>query len=116
MRKNLAKTIPLLLAWGLMLALFKVVYLFFDFYNVMDVIVFGIAGFLLSGKMAAGQKLLVLLAALPAFLLSLFFVLRVGYESILKGVGTSFAISLMVIPVATYIGVFIRSKRDERKR
>jgi hypothetical protein len=53
---------------------------------------------------------------LPAFALCLFLVMKLGYSSIMDGVGTSYAISLIVIPVATGIGIFINAKRALRTR
>jgi hypothetical protein len=115
MQKSKLKTIVILLALGLLLALVKGVYLFLDFNIVLDVVVFFIAGFTIGGKIARNRPILGLSLAIPAFILCLFFVLRLGYSSIVQGVGTSFAVSLIVIPLATYIGVFLRSKRAERR-
>ena len=94
-----------------MLAAFKFVYLFFDPYGILDVIVFLTAGIILAARVPLNRKALGLLLSLPAFLLCLFFVWNVGLTSIRNGIGSSFAISLIVIPVATILGVLIGAKR-----
>ena len=99
------------LALGFMLAVFKVVYLFFDVYNVLDVVVFSIAGFVFSRNVPPNQIKLWFLLALPAVILCLFFVLRLGYTSIIQGVGTTFVVSLILIPLATFTGTLFNLKR-----
>jgi hypothetical protein len=46
--------------------------------------------------------------------LCLFFILRLGYASIVQGVGTSYTISLILIPLATFIGIAIRLKGSQK--
>ncbi len=115
MNKSTSKTAATLLAIGFMLALIKVIYLFFDFYNVLDLVIFSIAGFAFGLRVPPNSLALGLLLALPAFALCLFFVLRLGYSSIVEGVGTAYAISLIVIPLATFIGIIIRQKRSQKR-
>jgi hypothetical protein len=114
MSSTAGRVIIQLLAFGLILAIIKIVYLFFDPYNILDFIVFLAAGIMLGGKVPSNRRFLGLLLALPAFALCLFFVIRNGYSSIMHGIGTSYAISLIVIPVATSIGIFINAKRAHR--
>ena len=114
MSSNAGRAIIQLLGFGLLLAIIKLVYLFFDPYNILDFIVFLAAGIMLGGKVPSNRRFLGLLLALPAFALCLFFVIRNGYSSIMHGIGTSYAISLIVIPVATSIGIFINAKRALR--
>jgi hypothetical protein len=104
-----------LMAIGLLLAMAKLIYSFFDFYNILDIVVFLIAGFIIGGKIPSNQWPLGLLLTLPTIALCLFFVINLGYSSIVKGVGTAYAVSLIVIPLAAGIGLFIRSKRTIRK-
>lgn len=115
MNSSTIKTVFQLLAFGLILAALKFVYLFFDFYNILDIVVFLGAGILLGGKVPSNRWALGLLLSLPAFVYCLFVVINLGYSSIVKGVGTSYAISLIVIPIATSIGIFINAKRSLRK-
>ena len=104
-----------LLGFGFMLAAFKFVYLFFDPYGILDVVVFLTAGIILGPRVPVNRKALGLLLSLPAFSLCLFFVWSVGLTSIRNGIGTAFAISLIVIPVATVVGVFIGARRVKEK-
>jgi hypothetical protein len=104
-----------LLMYGMILAVAKLVYLFFDTYNIFDFVIFVAAGIMLGGKVPSKQRLIGLLLCLPAFTLCLFFVINLGYKSIVNGIGTSYAISLIVIPVATIIGLFINTKLALRK-
>jgi hypothetical protein len=104
-----------LLMFGGILAVAKLVYLFFDPYNILDLIVFAGAGVVLGGKVPAGKRSLGLLLCLPTFLLCLAIVINLGYTSIVNGIGTSYAISLIVLPVATVIGLFINAKLAFRK-
>ncbi len=98
-----------------MLAFIKVAYLFFDFYNVLDLVVFSIAGFAFDQRVPPNRLALGLLLALSAFALCLFIVLSLGYSYIVHGFGTSYAVSLILIPVAMFIGVIVRSKRFSEK-
>lgn len=115
MNKSTSQTAAILLAIGLILAFIKVIYLFFDFYNILDLVIFSIAGFAFGLRVPPNRVALGLLLALPACVLCLFFVLRLGYSSIVQGVGTSYAISLIVIPLATFIGIIIRQKRSLKR-
>lgn len=115
MNNSTAKTSIILLCLGLLLALAKIIYLFFDFYNILDLVVFFGAGFTLSRKVTTKRLTAGVLLFLPAFALSLFFVIRLGYSSISQGIGTSFAVSLVVIPLATFIGITIGAKRANHK-
>lgn len=115
MKKRTTDNVVLLLTSGFLLAAFKMFYLFLDFYNVLDIVVFGITGFIIGGKLAGYRPAFGLLVTLPVVLLCLYFVVRLGYASIMEGVGTSFAVSLILIPLATYVGIFIRIKRMARR-
>ena len=114
MNSNTGKVVIQMLAFGLILAVIKIVYLFFDPFNILDFIVFLAAGYMLGGKVPANRRYLGLMLAVPTFALCLYFVVNNGYTSIMNGIGTSYAISLIVIPVATYIGVLIKAKRTLR--
>lgn len=115
MKKETFKSILILSVFGLLLAFIKIIYLFFDFYNILDIVVFSIAGFALGPKVPPNRLALGGLLALPAFLLCLILVLRLGYSPLLQGVGTSYALSLILIPLATYIGIMIRLKHYKNK-
>lgn len=101
-----------LLIYGLLLAGIKLVYMFFDPFGILDLPVFLTAGFLLGGKVPSNQWFWGLLLALPTFFLCLLFVMKNGYSAFISGVGTSFAISLVLVPLATGLGLWIRKKRN----
>ena len=115
MNSSKSNMVMVLLAIGLLLALVKLIYSFFDFYNVLDIVVFLIAGFIFGGKVPPNQWPLGLLLTLPTIALCLFFVINLGYASIAKGVGTAYAIAIIVIPLATGIGLFVNAKRTLRR-
>jgi len=117
MRSNLNYTATQLLLFGLALALLKAIYLFLDFYNILDLVVFLSAGFVLGERIPSNRFAIGLLLSLPAFILCLLFVVNLGYSQIVDGVGTSFAVSLILIPLSTAIGIFAKhaSKRYLRR-
>ena len=115
MNSSSSNSVIQLLAFGLMLAAIKLVYLFFDSYNILDFVAFLAAGIILGGKIPSNRLVSGLLLSLPAFILCLLFVINLGYSSIVKGIGTSYAVSLIVIPVATSLGIFIHTKLALRK-
>jgi hypothetical protein len=108
------KTIINLLALGVLLTIFRIVYMFFDPYGILDLVVFLSAGLAVGRKVASNRWLWGLLLSLPAFAFSLFLVMRIGYSSIVHGVGTLYAVSLIVIPVASCVGIAISAKRAYR--
>jgi hypothetical protein len=115
MNSKIEGTIGQMLVFGLILAAIKLVYLFFDNYNILDFVVFLAAGILLGGKNPSRRWLSGIMMALPAFTLCLSFLIVNGYSSIVNGVGTSYAVSLIIIPLATFIGIFINAKHALRK-
>ena len=104
-----------LLTFGLILAVLKVVYMFFDPSNITDFIVFLTAGYLLGGKVPASKKWLGLLLCLPALALCFLFVIKNGFTAIMNGIGTSYAIAFFVIPAATLLGIYIYTRRRPGK-
>jgi hypothetical protein len=106
--KTVKATLPFL-GYGVALAGIKLIYSFFGFTTVLDSVVFLVSGYAIGRKATENRWALSVALSLPAFLLCLFFVIKLGYQSILDGIGTSYAISLVVIPLAASIGVFITS-------
>ena len=94
---------------GLAVAASKIVYSFFPLFNLTDVIVFGAIGAVL-GYVARSSSLLTSLGlALPAMVLSGYFVARLGGENVMSGVGTGWLVSMIVIPISAIAGVFLGS-------
>jgi hypothetical protein len=80
-----------LLGLGVLVAVVKMIYSFFPYFNFLDFIVFFIAGYAV-GKITTDRVLIGMSIALPAWFLCLFFVLRLGYSNIMQGVGTGVAV------------------------
>ncbi len=115
MKPKVSESIIQIFAYGLILAGIKLVYSFFTFFYLLDFTVFLVAGYLLGFKIPLGQRYLGLFLALPAFALSLFFVMQNGLTSISMGIGTSHAISLAVIPIATGLGILVNKRGPKTK-
>jgi Kef-type K+ transport system membrane component KefB len=105
----------LMLTYGVILVVAKIVYLFFDMYNIVDFIVFLAAGMIVGKRLPSNQKAMGLLVCLPASALCVFFVLNLGYTSIVNGIGTAYAVSLIVMPVACSIGIYISARLAPRR-
>ncbi len=116
MKSNTSNMDIKLIVYGGLLAIIKLVYLFFDFYNILDFVVYVIAGFALGGKIPKNRWFIGLLLALPTFAICLVFVLNLGYSQIIKGVGTSFAISLILIPLSTAIGILAKHTQQRKSK
>ncbi|HLP39364.1 hypothetical protein [Lacibacter sp.] len=104
-----------LLAIGLLLAVLKVVYMFFDPFNIADFIVFLAAGYLLGGKLPANRKWLGLLMCIPTLIICFLAVRKNGFTGFMNGIGTTYAIAFIVIPAATLLGIYFQTKRSQRK-
>ncbi len=75
-----SNTVFQVLAFGLILAMIKLVYLFFNFYNILDFVVFLAAGVILSRKVSSNRWALWLLLSLPAFTLCQLLVINLGIQ------------------------------------
>ena len=114
MKWNKVKTTIVLSLSGLLLGGSKLVWLFFNFFNLLDLIIFLGIGYALGGRVAGGRWLWGLLLALPAFALDSYFVARLGYSQIFTGIGTGYVVSLVVIPFAACVGIALGAKRALR--
>jgi hypothetical protein len=115
MQSNKDQAVAITLITGLVLCIVKIIYSFFDPYNVLDFIFFFMAGFVISRKLAPLCWAWGLVLATPAFLLCSFFVVNNGFASVMQGIGTSYAISLVIIPLAACIGILTGSKFKKAK-
>jgi hypothetical protein len=114
MKWSKVKTTIVLSLLGLLLGGSKIVWLFFNFLNILDLVIFLGIGYALGGKVAGGRWLWGLLLALPAFALDSFFVARLGYSKIITGIGTGYAVSLVLIPLAACVGIALGAKHALR--
>jgi hypothetical protein len=104
-----AATTTILLGIGFVFA--RIIYLFFDPYGICDVIIFTSTGYWLGNRLPPNRYLYALLLCLPSIVLCLFFAYQNGYSAIINGIGTVFVVSIVVMPIATFIGIFIKRRR-----
>jgi hypothetical protein len=95
---------------GLLIAPVKLVYSFFPFFNLTDVVVFGVLGGLFGYFRPAKSWRWGLWLSIPTVLLCLAFVRRLGSANLLKGIGTGWAISVLMIPLAACLGSYLGVK------
>ncbi len=100
-----------LLAIGILIACSSIIYLFFNYYNIMDLLVFFTMGCLLSRKVYGNHWQWGLVLAIPCMLLNALIVYKQGYANISSGIGTGFLAALFVIPVAACLGMFVAGRR-----
>lgn len=81
-----------LLMWGSLLALLKLVYLFFDPYNILDFVAFMCAGMILNKRLHMKRWPQGVLISVPAVLLCFLFLFNIDYVSISNGIGTTYLI------------------------
>ncbi len=105
------KSVGIVLAIGIMLAIVKIIYSFFDFYNVLDLLVFCGAGYAIGLKVWNNRWIWGLWLSFPAQLLCLLFTINLGYTAIINGTGTAYAVSLILMPAAACIGIAIHARR-----
>jgi hypothetical protein len=111
MKWNYKQSFINLLAFGVLIACSSIIYLFFNFYNIMDLLVFFTAGYLLSRKVFGNHWQWGLVLAIPCMLLNAFIVYQQGYANISSGIGTGFLAALFVIPAAACLGMFVGARR-----
>jgi hypothetical protein len=100
----------LALVVGLLIAPVKLVYSFFPFFNVTDVLVFGVLGVLFGYLRPAKSWQWGLWLSIPTILLCLAFVRRLGSVNVLQGIGTGWAVSVLVIPLAACLGSYLGAR------
>lgn len=112
MRSSRTTAWAVALVVGVIAAGVKLVYSFLPWFNLLDLVTFALLGWL-SARLSEsrGWQLWAALSG-PAFLLSLFFVVRLGPALLLQGVGTGWAMSLMLIPLSTVIGMYASGRMD----
>ncbi len=89
---------------GLLVAGAKLIYSFFPGFNLLDVLVFALIGWNLGRHTGSPSWLIGLGLSLPAVILSASFVARLGTAELWQGVGTGWALSILLIPLAAYGG------------
>ena len=95
---------------GLALAPIKLVYSFLPFFNVLDILVFATAGFIMGA--AAKRRLTAAFLIVPSAFLCAYFVYRLGPTQLSQGIGVGWALSLLLVPAATLAGMHVRRSRS----
>jgi hypothetical protein len=106
----------LALVVGLLIAPVKLVYSFLPFFNFTDVGVFGVLAGLFGYFRPAKSWRWGLWLSIPTILLCLAFVRLLGSDNLLKGVGTGWAISVLVIPLAACLGSYFGARLARGRR
>lgn len=99
---------------GLLLVPVCLVLIFFPLFNVTQVIVFGAACFVLAFVLKPTSRLWVVLVIGPVWFLVFLIVLRLGLINISEGIGTGHALSLVLIPLAAWVGQFLGTRSGRR--
>jgi len=101
---------------GLFLLGLKLVYSFFPYFNVTDVVVFALVGGASAHFNPDCGKSSALAASLPATLLCLAIVWRLGLSNLSTGVGTGWLISAFLIPASALGGAVLGEYLQRRSR
>jgi hypothetical protein len=115
MHKKHAAYISICIAVGLVAALLRIIYSFFPFSPVSDLIVFGVLGGVLCYFRPDRYWLWILLITAPTMLYVVSRVIKLGPESLSQGIGTFWATSLVLIPLAAVVSGFLGQKLGSRK-
>ena len=114
-RSNMPVYILSILA-ALLIAPVKLVYSFFPFFNLTDVVVFGVLGGLFGYLRPAKSWRWGLWLSIPTILLCLAFVRRLGSVNLLQGMGTGWAVSAFIIPLAGCLGSYLGARLASGRR
>ncbi len=108
MKWSKVKTTIVLSLSGLLLGASKLIWLSFNFLEVLELFIFLAVGYALGGKVAGGWWSWGVLLVLPAFALV---VARLSYSNILTSIGTGYVVSLVLMPLGACIGIALGAKR-----
>ena len=88
---------------------------FFPFFNITEVLLFGGICFLLAWIFKADSWLWALMVAAPVCLYVLLILSRLGFERLSQGIGTGHALSLILIPLAAVLGAMLGIRLARRR-
>lgn len=95
---------------GLLLVPVCLVLIFFPLFNISQVLIFFAACFIIALVFKPRSWLWMILVISPVWILVLRIVLRLGLANIERGIGTGHALSLILIPLAAWAGMFFGRK------
>lgn len=99
--------------WGIIFALIELVYTFFPFFYVLDVILFLLVGSYVQRKYIVRKRERILYGVLPSMILILFFLYRLGKENLLGDEGAGWLISFFLIPFSAILGSYLQRRYRE---
>ena len=91
---------------GVGAALLRLVYMFVPLMNVVDVLVFGLAGYGVARTRPTRTWISFLLVVLPPLGLIAVFLAILGQQKLRDGVGTAHLYGALLVPLATGLGFF----------
>ena len=89
---------------------------FLSFFNLTDVVVFGVLGGLFGYLRPAKSWRWGLWLSIPTILLCLALVRRLGSVNLLQGTGTGWALSALIIPLAGCLGSYLGARLASGRR
>ncbi len=106
-------TITVLFVVGIALVFIRLLLLLFPFTILWEGLLFFGFGYLFGGKVYGHRWTWGLLLALPVILIALFFLIIKG-QGIHSAAGTRHIASLLVVPLAACLGIYLRIKRRHK--
>ena len=99
------------LAVGLLLVPLKFIYSWFPLFNLVDIAVFGLIGRYFGKRWPTAWWTTALLLSLPSLGLVAWILRNLSVSNLLAGVGTGWAVSALLVPVAAVGGAYIGRRR-----
>jgi hypothetical protein len=97
-------------AVGIAAAFLRMVYIFFPMFNLLDLVVFGVAGYGVGRTRPKRRWLSFALIILPALAFIGFVLVNLGPQKVAEGVGIGHAYAAVLIPAATGIGLLVSGR------
>jgi hypothetical protein len=106
-------TVPavLSLAVGVLLVPLKFIYSFFPLFNLVDIALFGLVGRYFGKRWPTAWWTTALLLSLPSLGLVAWILRNLSVSDLLAGVGTGWAASGLLVPVAAIGGAYVGQRR-----
>jgi hypothetical protein len=96
---------------GILAAVLRFFYMFFPLMNLLDVMVFGIAGYGMGRSSPTSKWPASILLVLPTMLLISFWLSLLGADKLRDGVGVGHLYGAVLIPLAAGLGLFLAGRQ-----
>lgn len=113
MPKPSAATYVIAFVVGLLLVPLKFIYSFFPLFNLIDIVVFGLVGLRFGKRWATAWWITALLLSLPALGLVALILRNLSIADLTAGVGTGWALSVLLLPGAALGGAYMGRRHGE---